>query len=273
MADKLIFSEAAKTDKTLKVLAIGNSFSQDATTYIRHMALADGVDLRVASAFIGGCSFERHHGNITNGTTDYRLTYYTPEEVFVFEAVSLEQCLTANEWDIITIQQVSGLSGKYETYQPFADELISYVKSILPNAEIRVHMVWAYAKYYPGIANNQYGTQDNMYNRVVESYEKLAKHIGGAKILPSGHAMQIARKNPLVGDDLHRDGFHCSEIGRVLTGWVWFECLTGISALDSKFDPKTTKASYMEDNIIISQEVENVLRNAAHQAVLEYNNK
>ena len=67
--------ESERNDKTLKVLAIGNSFSIDATTYLKEMALADGVDLRVASAAIGGCSFERHYNNITNGTKDYHLTY------------------------------------------------------------------------------------------------------------------------------------------------------------------------------------------------------
>lgn len=268
MDSKLVFNEAVRNEKTLKVLAIGNSFSQDATTYIREMAIADGVDLRVANAFIGGCSYERHYNNITNGAKDYTLTYYTPEEKFVFPGSSLEQCVTASDWDIITIQQVSGLSGKYETFFPFAPELVSYVKSIHPNAEIRIHMIWAYARFYPGVANNGYGTNLNMYNRIVEAYNKLAEVLGDVKIIPSGPAMQIARE--YFGDSLHRDGFHCSEIGRVLTGWVWLESLTGISPIDSKFKPQDTKASYMEGNIDVTDEEEKLLRKAAHQAVIEY---
>ena len=97
MWDKLKLKETERTEKTLKVLAIGNSFSEDATSYIKQIALADNVDLRVANAFIGGCSFERHADNIKNKTTDYRLTYYTPEETFVFSNCSLEQCITAAE--------------------------------------------------------------------------------------------------------------------------------------------------------------------------------
>lgn len=271
MANNISFNEAARTDKTLKVLALGNSFSQDATSYIKQIVLADNLDLRVASASIGGCSFERHYNNITNGTKDYSFVYYTPEQTFRFGEVSLEQCLKASDWDIITVQQVSGLSGKYETYYPYAPELISYVKKLCPNAEIRVHMVWAYARYYPGITGNGYVTQDNMYNRVVDSYERFAKEMGGLKILPSGRAMQIARLAG-IGDSLHRDGFHCSEIGRILTGWVWFESLTGISALESKFVPKTATPTYM-DEVFITDEEEKILRNAAHQAVVEYSNK
>ena len=75
MWDKLKLKETERTEKTLKVLAIGNSFSEDATSYIKQMALADNVDLRVANAFIGGCSFECHADNIKNKTTDYRLKY------------------------------------------------------------------------------------------------------------------------------------------------------------------------------------------------------
>lgn len=269
MADKLVFTEAESNEKTLKVLAIGNSFSQDATTYIREMAIADGVDLRVANAYIGGCSFERHFNNITNGTFDYEFKYYTPDETFVFKDSSLEQCITATDWDIITIQQVSSLSGKYETYNPFAAKLVEYIKSFHPDVEIRVHMVWAYARFYPGIANYGYITQDNMYKTVTESYEQLSRDFGNAKIIPSGRAMQIARLNG-VGDSLHRDGFHCSELGRVLTGWVWLESLTGISALDSKFNPKNTPASYMGGTIDITDDEEKMLRAAAHQAVSEY---
>ena len=127
-------------------------------------------------------------------------------------------------------------------------------------------MVWAYARYYPGITNNGYVNQDNMYNCVVNAYERLAHEMGDLKILPSGRAMQIARED--IGDSLHRDGFHCSEIGRILTGWVWFEALTGISALDSKFVPKTATPTYM-DEVFITAEEEKILRNAAHQAVNE----
>ena len=268
MSELLLFNEKERKEKTLKVLAIGNSFSEDATTYIKGMALADEVDLRVASACIGGCSFERHYNNITNNAKDYHLKYYTPEETFYKSEVTLKECLKASDWDIITIQQVSSLSGKYETFFPFAPELVSYIKSIHPNVEIRIHMVWAYGRFFPGIANNGYGTNLNMYNKVVEAYEKLATVFDNVKIIPSGVAMQIAREH--LGDSLHRDGFHCSEIGRVLTGWVWFENLTGISALDSKFKPQETKASYMEGNIDITADEEKILRKAAHEAVLKY---
>lgn len=271
MYNRFGLEEKERTDKTLKVLAIGNSFSCDATSYIKQLFMAeDDLDLRVGNAAIGGCSFERHYNNIANGTKDYGFNYYTREETFYRKELSLEECLKFNDWDIITVQQVSSLSGKYETYFPFAPELVSYIKSIHPNAEIRVHMIWAYGRFFGGISGNGYVNQSNMYAKVVDSYERIAKVLD-AKIIPSGRAMQIAREAGL-GDALHRDGFHCSELGRMLTGWVWLENLTGISALDSKFNPKTATPTYMTE-IDITDEEEKILRNAAHTAVLEYKDK
>lgn len=44
----------------IKILAIGNSFSQDATQFIHDIAKADGVDTKVVNLYIGGCSLQRH---------------------------------------------------------------------------------------------------------------------------------------------------------------------------------------------------------------------
>ena len=55
----------------IKILAIGNSFSQDATHYLHQIAAADHVDLKVVNLYIGGCSLERHWNNILTEAEDY----------------------------------------------------------------------------------------------------------------------------------------------------------------------------------------------------------
>ena len=47
----------------MKILFIGNSFSSNATTYIRE--ISDGK-LFVRNLYIGGCSLETHAKNIEN---------------------------------------------------------------------------------------------------------------------------------------------------------------------------------------------------------------
>ena len=47
----------------MKLLAVGNSFSQDACTFLHQTAQAQGLDLEVTNLYIGGCSLEMHYQN------------------------------------------------------------------------------------------------------------------------------------------------------------------------------------------------------------------
>ncbi len=47
----------------MNILAIGNSFSQDATRYLHAVMQAGGVAGRVVNLYIGGCSLEQHWRN------------------------------------------------------------------------------------------------------------------------------------------------------------------------------------------------------------------
>lgn len=255
-------AEPARTAQTVKVLAVGNSFSQDATTYLRSMALADGVDFRVANLFIGGCSLERHYNNTLSGAKDYLLTYYTPDLIYDLHPVDLTFALEAADWDFITVQQVSGNSGKYETFEPFAAGLIRFIRQHCPQAEILLHQTWAYQSDYPGIISNGYGTQEKMYLNIREAYEQFSADYGNARIIPSGEAWHKARATA-IGDNLNRDGFHGNIKGRLLAGWVWYETFTGISPLESRYDAKTADPALTDEEI-------GLLKQAAHDAFLEY---
>ena len=48
----------------IKILAIGNSFSQDATHYLHQIAAADHVDMKVVNLYIGGCPLTKHAENL-----------------------------------------------------------------------------------------------------------------------------------------------------------------------------------------------------------------
>ena len=47
-------------------------------------------------------------------------------------------------WDVVTIQQVSGKSPYYETYQPYLNKIVEYVRLCVPKAKIAIHQTWAY---------------------------------------------------------------------------------------------------------------------------------
>ena len=71
--------EQERTDDTIKVLAFGNSFSDDATVYIDDIAKADGKDLRVANCAKGGCSLNQHYRYMLNSEAAYNFVYYTKD--------------------------------------------------------------------------------------------------------------------------------------------------------------------------------------------------
>ena len=51
--------------KELKVLAIGNSFSEDAVEeHLSSLAQAEGLTVVIGNMYIGGCSLQRHANNI-----------------------------------------------------------------------------------------------------------------------------------------------------------------------------------------------------------------
>ena len=62
----------------IKVLAIGNSFSSDATRYLYQIARADKVDMKVVNLFIGGCPLSYHYSNI----------FWIFQDIFYFVALN-----------------------------------------------------------------------------------------------------------------------------------------------------------------------------------------
>lgn len=58
--------------KQIKLLAIGNSFSDDAIEhYLPGLAEANGDTIIIGNMYIGGCSLEKHYNNSVNNSPDY----------------------------------------------------------------------------------------------------------------------------------------------------------------------------------------------------------
>ena len=57
----------------MKILSIGNSFSQDAHRWLYDIAATDNFDMETVNLFIGGCSLETHWNNVINKKSDYEM--------------------------------------------------------------------------------------------------------------------------------------------------------------------------------------------------------
>ncbi|CAM2948023.1 DUF4886 domain-containing protein [Rariglobus hedericola] len=263
--------------ESLKLLAIGNSFSDDATRLLPQVVKAAGKELIIGRASIGGCPLERHarhlkeaesgnpNGHAYKGATDPK----TGEK----RDMSLPELLSAQAWDVVTIQQWSQLSFKPETFQPFADELIAAIHKYAPTAEIVVHQTWAYREDHDWFKKDDGFTPAKMYTGLTSTYKNFADG-KGFRVLPVGDALNLARqtprwtyvtdpnfdfKNPPAGQlpdqrtslnigwhwkknkagatAFTLDAIHCNPAGQYLGANVWYSILYQTDTLPDSYAP------------------------------------
>ena len=242
----------------MRILSIGNSFSVDAQHWLSDIAKAGGDDMELWNLFIGGCSLERHMENVVSGESAYDLFI---NGVLVSKC-SILSALKAGKWDYITLQQASGFSGLWESYENTLVPLYEYVKQNAPEAEIVIHETWAYEKTSAHPHFEWYGCdQKRMHEALKTCYERAAKTIG-ARMIPVGNAVAKLREMEAFdvekgGESLSRDGFHLSLIsGRYLAAAVWYGFFTGKDIRENTFVPARMELSHLEDGKPIFKRIE-----------------
>lgn len=227
--------------KEIKVLAIGNSFTQDSFYYLHDLAKAGGVELKAVNLYIGGCSLERHWNNVKAEAKDYM---YEENGVSTERYVSINEMLVEDDWDYIITQQASHDSGIKETYFPYLQQLLDYVKSKAPGAECLLQKTWAYEQDSDHGEFPRYNCdQQQMYNQLSDCYEEAARKTG-LRLIPSGDIIQSVRKKApfryeLGERSLCRDGFHMDMIyGRYLLSAVIYSFLFKKDIRENTFIPK-----------------------------------
>ncbi len=210
----------------IKILAIGNSFSQDATTYMEYLS----NEVYVRNLYIGGCSLETHAGHVKSGEKAYE--YQHCGQQCLLESVSLQEALEFEEWDYITVQQASGYSGMEESYFPYIEELVGYVRAH-SKAEIVFHQTWAYEKNSTHPHFEHYGnSREKMWKAIQETTKKVCSKLG-LRVIYSGEMIEHLKDDPFFdidkgGVSIHRDGFHLSfNYGRFAAACVWLKFFTG----------------------------------------------
>lgn len=236
-------------DGVLRILAIGNSFSDDGMEYLPLLLDNMGVEnVEVARLYVGGCSLEQHVNFHKQGKAPYQFYYSAtrkfdgkkvptniplgPVEANLWQTtsgVSLIKALEWGEWDIITMQQVSGLSGLYESYQPYLTELIEIVRRYQPKAKIAWQMTWAYSSESPhGDFPRYERSQQKMLDAIYATVQEMIQDADFDYIIPSGTAVQSLRMSKVNNAplDMTRDGYHMDlGGGRYAVACVWYETL------------------------------------------------
>ena len=129
-----LVGEVYAQQKPVRILAIGNSFSQDAVEqYLHELADAEDIPTIIGNITIGGCSLERHLRNARTNDSVYRYHKIGLNGKKVeTKKVTMGMALADEEWDYVSLQQVSSSSGMYETFKASLPELVKYVTARLP---------------------------------------------------------------------------------------------------------------------------------------------
>ena len=258
--------------KSLKILAIGNSFSDNALHYLPLLAKELGIaEIVVGRLYIGSCTIDTHWSQAQTNAAYGRYDINTGDGWVTQSTKTLSYALQSYDWDIITMQQASGTSGVPSSLTNLQN-LIDYVNAnkTNPNAKLYWHMTWAYSQFstHGGFANYN-NDQMTMYNAIVDlTKNHIVPNESFAGIIPAGTAIQNYRgkdidNSYIEGQYITSDGYHLKNISKIAVSMTWLRTLTGLS-----LDGITCRSHNDLSSVVQYQFEVKQLRQAAENAYL-----
>ena len=260
-------------DGSLKILTIGNSFSDDAMEYVYNIAKAAGIEnVELGNIRRDSCTLDMHINSLKNDDPTKYIFRHWVNGASAWNhvwgkndaacAASVKDVFEMGiEWDFVVMQQVS-TSTDYSA----VTELISLVKPYCPNAKLAWHMTWA--------VKSDNGTA---YNNIVNATKTQILPIEDIDIIiPTGAAIQNAKASALDNDLLYRpDGKHLSYgMGRYIASMTLFKTLTGLSiddmeppVCDTEGHSATSGSTYHSPPFVITESMNELCIAAANNAV------
>ena len=229
--------------KTIKILCIGNSFSEDTTAYAAVIATSLGFsDVLVANLFIGGCPIDKHLENLKNDLPLYRYDRNDGTGWVKIPHFKISDAIRADRWDWISIQHGSSYGGRYADEKSYINlaELVSRIKAIAdPETKIAFNMTWVGEPTFDRPEMIYYNRDQKRYFEAICALTEavVAFTVGIERVCPTGTAVQNARTT-VLNHKLNRDGYHLSlDIGRYLAGLAFISALTEVSVDDITWKP------------------------------------
>lgn len=237
----------------MKILYIGNSYSEDATRYLHQIAEANGENIKVASLFIGSCTFTTHFHNMNNDAAAYTLIFNGHSTGF---KVSIKQALQADEWDYVVMHQQSSRSAHADTFEPYFSALSEYVSFHCPKAKKALMQTWFYVDEEATQKRANIESPEKMFEMVKDAYKAISESSGIKTVIPAGQALWNLRQN---GGNTHRDAIHASYgVGRYTLALTVYETLM------KKVPEKDITLGF---DVPVSDEELAMARKSAHDAV------
>lgn len=218
-------TEDVWASKSIKILGIGNSLTDDSMQYLHAILHGLGFeDVTLGKAWIGGMSLSGHVENFKINGAKYTWEYYTEEHgqwLTGSRSVSLSYAFDYADWDFVVIST----SGWEQGLDTFVTEDLEYaVNAIIERSGDTAVPVWYMPPAYrePGIF--QYytdGQSEHLEKSIAATIEKVVPIKDYMAIIPTMAAMQNFRSK--YADRItNRDDTHMSyPIGCTVSGLAW----------------------------------------------------
>ncbi|MBQ7793393.1 MAG: DUF4886 domain-containing protein [Clostridia bacterium] len=269
--------------KSLKVLAIGNSFSQDATYYMYEVAKECGAEqIMIGRLYQGGQPLKTHWNNAKNNTPAYVYSENMTGEWQHYSNMTMEYGIKAHDWDIIVLQGwypdvCYGLDTE-DNDNAFTN-LTAYINEnkTNPDAELAFYMIWSMNdSYSSNIVESQGKIENNGdtlsdYNRIVAiTKAEVLTNSNYKYIIPVGTAIQNARTSYISGIldgtktsaetlynyGMQRDVYHLNNFGQYIASMTWIKALKGWS-IDNTTAPDAVSAVFTDEIVEICKKAAN----------------
>jgi prefoldin subunit 5 len=223
----------------LKVLDIGNSYTQDAQTYLPQIIKASGIDddFSLYRAFRPSASFKTWVDCWNDSDNEYYSIDFCAGTSLggisgsgsASDGALFRKALQSVKWDIILIHQVSTYSNDYSLWEGngaggYLQELIRIIRVTNPQATIGYLMTHSYRGSY--WANSE-GSSYLRWRNIADATKQLKLEYGIDFIIPYGTAVQNLRASSL--NDVYEfseDGTHMGAgLGDYVAGCCYFESL------------------------------------------------
>ena len=267
-----VFENYPLPDKpdTLKILAVGNSFSDDATYWLPRMMTSAGIgNIVVGRMYIGNCSLQKHCEKYENNAAEYTYSKNTRDGwTDISTRFTLKGALQDERWDIVTIQQNPGLSGLWGSYIPYLEKLVGIVRKECPKAAIVWHQTWAYASNSTLAPFADYGYNQTEMTNAIDGCTRLVQASGIPVVIPSGSSIKRMRSSSYCVDtEFSRDTQHLSPHGKYIAACAWYRAL-----IEPVFGKKLADNTYRMEDTQYSIPVEEAtfIRTAVEQAFMEF---
>ncbi len=248
----------------LHLLGIGNSFTEMMLYQLPFLLPDSGYgELDLAYLYRPGGNLDQYRQMLQNRGRDCSLFEFDPVEGRWnrIDSVRIDSVLSLKQWDVITVQQSSDLSGMYNTIKPNLAVLLDTVEYYQPSAKIAWHATWSYSRnsQHPGFANYEF-SQSKMDYAIEQTARNVKEDFADRidMVIASQQLIKRLRLTALNDSvDLTSDGFHLAPFSSEAVSDLVYEMFMaprlGVPVTENPREAIEDKSHSPEDYKLIKQ--------------------